>query len=239
MYSVRRPIDGASSGDPLLFDLGPDLSAQLLTFSNRRSFSNNQIIYFQDDPAEHIYFVQSGHVRLSYLMEDGSAVLLAILAEGSSFGEVAIFEDGPHCDMATASGCTEVCALPLRACRTLADRHPELHRALARLVSRRYRSYVEMTRTLSLRSLQARLACALLRLAESLGTNVAHEGRVVPAIGSFVTQADLGLMSRGARGNINRILKSWREAGWIAATDRQILVLHPARLEALALEDRP
>lgn len=217
--------------------LDSGLAKSLSVQATRRTVGHNQFVYFQDDPAEHIYFVQSGHVRLSYLMEDGSAILLDILPPGASFGEVSIFEDGPHCDMATAIGDTVIGALPLRTCRALADRHPELNTALARLVSRRHRAYVEMTRSLSLRSLPARLAKGLLRLADTLGTVSLHEGRKVPSIGPIVTQTDLGLMARGARGNINRILKTWRESGWIGGGDRQILILNRTKLESLAIHE--
>ena len=53
----------------------------------------------------------------------------------------------------------------------------------------------------------------------------------------MVTQADLGLMARGARGNVNRALKAWERAGWIAIQDRNILILDRNRLEALSVEE--
>ena len=56
-------------------------------------------------------------------------------------------------------------------------------------------------------------------------------------LGSIVTQTDLGLMARGSRGNINRVLKTWERAGWIAIEDRRTLILDRARLEGVATED--
>jgi hypothetical protein len=44
-------------------------------------------------------------------------------------------------------------------------------------------------------------------------------------------------MARGARGNVNRALKSWERAGWIAIVDRSIAILDRAKLERLAFED--
>jgi hypothetical protein len=52
----------------------------------------------------------------------------------------------------------------------------------------------------------------------------------------MISQTDLGLMARGARGNVNRALKSWEREGWIAMRDRTVLVLNRPRLEALAIE---
>jgi CRP-like cAMP-binding protein len=207
----------------------------LLAALSRRSYAHNEVIYLQDDNADRLYFVVSGYVRLSYIMEDGSAVLYGILPGGHSFGELGIFDGGAHCDMAMAVGQTVVGSISIKAFRSITDRFPELHQALTRIVARRYRSYVELTRIMSLKTLPARVAQALLRLADGLGTRVRLNGAELPCVGPVVTQADLGLMARGARGNVNRALKTWERAGWIAIKERSIVVVNRAELENLSM----
>ena len=58
----------------------------------------------------------------------------------------------------------------------------------------------------------------------------------MPCVGPVITQADLGLMARGARGSVNRALKSWQRAGWLVVKDRAILIADRAVLEAIAIE---
>ena len=203
--------------------------------ASHRSYRNNEVIYLQDDNASGLYFVVSSYVRLSYLMEDGSAVLYAILPAGDSFGELGVFDGSMHSDMATAIGDTVVAAIPVTTFRSLCERYSEIDSALARLVARRYKSYIDLSRNLTLKALPARVAQALLRIADELGTVTAHCGRALPCIGPVVTQADLGLMARGARGNVNRALKAWERAGWIAIKDRSIVVIDRGRLESLAI----
>ena len=225
------------AGAPEFASLGPEARTALRSALILRNYGNNEFTYLQEDEAEYLYFVRSGHVRLSQLLEDGSAILFAILPSGEAFGELGVFEGGLHCDMATAVGSAVVASIPARTYRSLSDRHPELDLALARLVARRYRSYIELTRNLSLRSLSARLAQAVLRLADGLGTFVEHRGRRCAIIGSVVNQTDLGLMARGARGNVNRALRSWEKAGWIATQSRSIIIVDRGRLEMLALQE--
>lgn len=203
----------------------------------RRTCGPNEFIYLQDDEADYLYFIRSGHVRLSYLLEDGSPILFGILPPGESFGEVGVFEGGTHCDMATAVGHVVIASIPARTFRTLAQRYPELEAALGRVVARRYRAYVGLTRSLGLRTLHARLSQTLLRLADGLRTRTMYHGREVPFIGAFVTQTDLGLMARGARGNVNRAIKAWERAGWLATQDRCILILNRSQLETVAIEE--
>lgn len=202
-----------------------------------RMLGPNEFIYLQDDEAEFLYFVRSGHVRLSYLLEDGSPILFGIVPPGESFGELGVFEAGRHYDMATSMGTGSVYCIPAGAFRSLGMRHPALNLALGLTIAKRYRSYISLTRMLGLRTLPARLSQCLLRLAESLNDRTGHEGRDVLQVGAFVTQSDLGLMARGARGNVNRALKSWEKEGWIAIRNRCILILDRPRLEAVAIND--
>lgn len=217
--------------------LSPTAWAELERTAQKRRFEHNGFIYLQDDTATHLYFVVSGHVRISSLLEDGTAVLHAILPAGESFGELGVFEESTYCDMATAIGPSTVAGIALPVLRTLGERHPDVRDALARAVARRYRGYVMLTRDLSLKTLAARLAQAVLRLASQIGTRTPFRGRPVRTIAGLVTQSDLGLMARGSRGNVNRVLKTWERAGWIAIVDRCILILDPCQLEALAVQD--
>lgn len=202
-----------------------------------RSFSPNDLIYLQDDEADYLYFIRSGYVRLSYLMEDGAAVLCGILPPGESFGELGIFEGGNHCDMATAIGEVTVAALPIHQYRILRERYPQISTAIAHVVAKRYRAYVELTRMLSLKTLAARIAQALLRLADGLGTYTKINNHSYPSVGAMVTQTDLGLMARGARSNVNRALKAWERERWITLQERSIIILNRPKLEALALQE--
>jgi CRP/FNR family transcriptional regulator, cyclic AMP receptor protein len=238
------PASAARPGVLPLFDARSDFAGladearvELSRAATRRIYGPNAFIYLQDDEAGHLYFVLSGYVRLSYLMEDGSAVLHGILRPGESFGELGVFEGSTYCDMATAIGPVAAASIPLGAFRAICERRPEVAATLARVVARRYRAYVTLTRDLSLKSLSARLAQSLLRLVDGLGTRAEHRGRQVAVLGSVVTQTDLGLMARGSRGNVNRTLKGWERAGWIAIRDRAILILERERLEGLSIEE--
>lgn len=220
------------------FKAASDEAAQhFFSSAHRRSYKNNEVIYLQDDEAENLYLVIDGHVRLSYMMEDGSAVLYAILAPGKVFGELGIFDGGCQCDMAMSVGDSIIGSISANKFKALNERFPELHQDIAMLVAQRYRSYIELTRIMSLRRLQSRISLALLRLADSLDQYASHEGKKYLCVGSVVTQSDLAIMARGSRGNINRTLKVWERAGWIIVKSRTILITDRAALESVALED--
>src|SRR5262249_2398256 len=209
----------------------------LLAALSRRAYANNEVVYLQEEEAQNLYFVISGHIRLSYVMDDGSAILYAILPSGDSFGELGIFDGGVQCDMAMGIGNAVVGSVSAKKFSALCERYPNLQKCIALLVARRYRSYVELTRMMSIKTLQGRVAQALLWLADGLATEAQHGERKVPCVGPVVTQSDLGLMARGARGSVNRVLKNWGRAGWLAVRDREILIINRAALEASTIEE--
>ena len=103
-----------------------------------------------------------------------------------------MFDGGTYCDTATAAGKVTLQAIHVRNFRAICNEHSDLEKALARLVARRYRGYIEVTRNISLKSLPARLATCLLRLIDSVGAQMHYFGRDVPCIGPMVTRATSG-----------------------------------------------
>jgi CRP-like cAMP-binding protein len=209
----------------------------LLSALSRRTYGNNEVVYLQEEQAQHLYFVISGHIRLSYVMDDGSAILYAILPPGDSFGELGIFDGGVQCDISMGIGNAVVGSVSAKTFISLCERFPNLHKCIALLVARRYRSYIELTRMMSIKTLQGRVAQALLWLADGLATETTYRDRKVPCVGPVVTQSDLGLMARGARGSVNRVLKTWERAGWLVVKDRTILIVNRPALEATTIEE--
>ncbi len=206
-------------------DLPTPVKDSIVQKSVVRTFSNNSIIYFQEDDATSFYFVVSGYVRLSYLMEDGTAILYTIVPSGHSFGELGVLDQGQYPDTASAIGTTQILSVKVDLNGSAHNYSDKLKIALGRLVAKRYRTYIDVTKGLYLKSLQARLAQSLLRLVDSLGEKALYEGRELACLGPAINQSDLGSMARGTRGNINRTLKGWEAKKWIAIENRRTFIL--------------
>lgn len=210
---------------------------EMFAHGHVRHLKPEEFVYLQEDEPTCLYFVLNGHIKLSYLLEDGTPILFSVLLPGESFGELGIFDGGGQPEMATSAGNSSVLAIPGSVLKGMAERSGQLERVLARTIARRYRSYLNVSRILGLKSLAGRLSQCLVRLADVLDDRVEYNGRKVQQIGPFVTQTDLGLMARGARDNVNRTLKAWEAEGWIAVNHRRILILERSSLENAAFAD--
>lgn len=208
-----------------------ELGTDLLANARRKVLPDGGVIYLQDDPAEMFYIVVSGYVRLSYILEDGTSILYAVVPPGNSFGELGVLDRSVYQDTASAIG--PVSYLTLRADLFHSDGADgaKLMGALNELVIERYKTYIDATKILYLGNLKVRLALSIIHLARMMGQKVEIEGNQYGYLGPMVTQSDLGSMARGTRGNVNRILKKWQQNGLITIIDRKIILLKPGQLE--------
>lgn len=216
-------------------DLGEEVREYARAHLRVSTFRGNSVVYYQDDPTSHVFFVRRGYVRLSYITEDGLVTLHSIVPPGRPFGEAGAFDRLGYCDTAFTVGVTEVVALDLGWMNDDSPPAIALRLELARLIARRHRDHVDFTRALYRPNLALRLSHSLLRLLDLLGNEIRYRGRLVPCLGPVVTQRDLGSMARGTRENVNKTLRRWQQEGIIALEDRHIIVLDRDRLAEVAL----
>lgn len=211
-----------------------EAKSALLAALTRRTYANNEVVYLQEDEAQQLYFVVSGHIRLSYVRDDGSAILYAILPPGEQLRRTRHLRR--RCPLRHGHGDRECrgrqrlgqeVQRPVRALPKPAKVHRPAGRAALPVVYRidPHDEHQDTARARGAGTSGAR------RRARDRG----HCGRKVPSVGPVVSQSDLGLMARGARNSVNRILKIWERAGWLAIKDRSILIVNRAAIEASAL----
>ena len=88
----------------------------------------------------------------------------------------------------------------------LAQDHPEIHQYLVKLLAARLRKADENIASLAFLPAKARVAYALLALAENLGKEMDSGDVLIPRI---INQGDIAAMAGVARENASRILSEW------------------------------
>jgi CRP-like cAMP-binding protein len=64
----------------------------------KKSFEKGDVLFRQGDPAELVYFVESGELQLIRYTSDGHTVCLHSAVSGESFAEASLFTDIYHCN---------------------------------------------------------------------------------------------------------------------------------------------
>lgn len=173
-------------------------------------YSPKERIYLQGEPADAVFYVQKGRVRLSVLSKQGKEATIALAGPCDFLGEGCIASDQPL-RMATATATTDCSLLKIERrlmLRTLHREHRFSDMFVAYVVDRHNHTQADLVDQL-FNSSEKRLARALLILAR-----FGKDGRselVVPGI----SQETLAEMIGTTRPRVNFFMNKFRKLGFI------------------------
>ena len=199
---------------------------ELATAAVEESHRARAYIFLESDPSRWFYLVKSGHVKIVRHSKTGKDVVLELLGPGEVFGGVAVIEKRPYPAAAQATEPTVVVKIPAGPVIALADRHPAFIKDMALMIGRRLRAAHDSVKSLAVDPVEARLAAALLRLAEREGTRgKSGDGVTLPF---HLTRQSLADMTGTTVETTIRILSRWLrdgllvdEGGRLVLTDRE------------------
>jgi CRP/FNR family cyclic AMP-dependent transcriptional regulator len=186
----------------------------------------SQIVFSQGDPAEDIFYVQSGKIKLSVISSSGKEATIALLGVGDFAGEECVATAQPL-RMATAVAVTESVVLKIdkkEMVRALHEQHALSDIFVAYLLSRNLRVQEDLVDQL-FNSSEKRLARALLMLAQ-FGKEGAPE-TVIPKI----SQEALAEMVGTTRSRVNFFMNRFRKLGFIEYNGK--LLVHRSLLNVV------
>ena len=189
-------------------------------------------IFMEGDPSRWFYLVKSGHVKIVRHSKTGKDVVLELLGPGEVFGGVAVIEKRPYPAAAQATESTVVLKIPADPMIALAERHPVFIKEMALIIGRRLRAAHDSVKSLAVDPVEARLAAALLRLAEREGTRGKEgEGVTLPF---HLTRQSLADMTGTTVETTIRILSRWLRDGLLADDGGRLVLADRPGLSALA-----
>ena len=152
---------------------------QIGSFANQfhtDTFAQDNLIFLEGDPADRLWVVQDGQVKIVKQSADGQESLLEVIMPGEMFGGAGIlFPIHP----ATAIAMTDVTLLSLErsAFIQLLRQFPDISLRIISLLGDRLRAAMHM-RALSTEHVDIRLAHILLKLANKIGIPEAEGVRI-------------------------------------------------------------
>jgi glutaminase len=137
----------------LVAGLAPETVRVLRAASTSVELTAGEVVFREGDPADAVYLVAAGRVSAQLgLPGDGRVQRLLSMGPGTTFGELALFDERPRSANVVAEGPATVWRLPLDALPAVEAAHPgmtaTLLRNVARLLSTRLRRATEHIRLL-------------------------------------------------------------------------------------------
>jgi CRP-like cAMP-binding protein len=182
---------------------------KLSTGKSKQEYQDNEAVFSQGDAADAVFYIQSGKVKLTVVSKRGKEAVIAILSEGSFFGESCLA--GRPLRIATARTVerSTILRVEKRVMVGLLHREPEFaERFLAYLLSRNIRMEADLVDQL-FNSSEKRLARLLLLLA-----NFGQESKPIPLIAKM-SQETLAEMIGTTRSRVSFFMNRFRDMGFI------------------------
>lgn len=174
------------------------------------NLSRKQVVFSQGDPADAVFFIQSGKIKLGVISPGGKEATIAILSAGDFLGEDCIANSHVR-RLATAVTMAPAVVLKINRkemVRALHEQHALSDLFVAYLLSRNLRIQEDLVDQL-FNSSEKRLARTLLLLAQ-IGKEGATEV-VIPKI----SQETLAEMIGTTRSRVNFFMNRFRKMGFI------------------------
>lgn len=190
----------------------------------------DQPVFSQGEPADSVFYIQSGKVKVTVVSEQGKEAVVAILGPNEFCGEGCLAGQLRRMGTATAMMESEIMRLAKRAMIRVLHEEPAFSEMfVSYLLARTIRVEEDLVDQL-FNSSEKRLARALLLLA-----NFGKEGRPEPIIAK-ISQQTLAEMIGTTRPRVSQFMNKFRKLGFIDYNGH--LEVHSSLL-SVVLHDQP
>ncbi len=200
----------------------------LIHQSRHLRLSHHQLLYRQDMPAHHFFFVISGRLRLYRLDSSGIDRTLDSIAPGDCFAEVMIYADPPrYACYAEALKTSEVLMIPVKVYQELLSQHPEYAQAALRHYAIRAVTRFHDLEIMTIQSARDRLIRYLIDL---LPNGARESGEVELPLPKCLVASRLAMQPE----TFSRILADLKASGLVRVNRSKLFIADPQRLMALS-----
>ena len=229
MAASGTPIDGARAmrNAPLLANVSAADVQALAGLSEAREYAAGEAIFLEGDPGDAFHTIVRGAVRIFVVSAEGREATLATIGRGDSIGELALLDGRDRSASAVAVEPTTTLRVGRAQFRGWLADHPQAAVAVLETLSLRLRRSNDAVADLSFLDLPQRIAKRLLQLHVEAAPDGGGERRI------RITQSALASMVGSSREAVNKHLKEFERASWVALGRGVITVLDHDGLRGL------
>ena len=195
-----------------------------------RKILKGEFFFIQGDPAEYLFLLIQGRVKLTQSDPDGQQVLMRAIGPYSFFAAVALSQHGIYPVTAEAMEDCAAIAWSKTSLARFTSQYPVLSANAIQLFADSVKEFQERFRQMATERVERRLARTLLRLAGQTGKKT-PEGVLIDLP---LTRQDLAEMTGTTIFTVSRLLTAWENQGLIIADREHIVLRAPHSLVEIA-----
>ena len=200
--------------------------SQLIYLSRYRK---HQVLFLEDNPAQTVFIIKSGTIKVSKSLEDGREQILRILKSGDILGFEAIYEDN-YSATAEALSDAELCCLNKEKLLHLLETDSKTSLKMVKALGKELEDAQSKIRDLGLKNAQEKMATFLLSQISPSDKSGNKEQKLTLGLSRQEISEMIGLSQE----TVSRILSEFKKDKLIKANRKEIVILNPDRLTSLA-----
>lgn len=210
---------------PLFSGLDADELQSINGIAARRNYRKGELIFSEGDPAEGLFVVESGRVKIFKLSPEGKEHVLHIFGPGKMFAEAAMFSGKTYPAFAEALVGSKVVFIPKGDFLELIKESPALSLKMLATLSLRLRIFTDIIEDLSLKEVSARMAKYLLDLSVKSGDNTFQLD---------TKKSDLALRLGTTGETLSRTLRKFKDKGIVDIRGKEVSILRKDALQEIS-----
>ncbi len=205
---------------PIFSSLNGEEMLEVASITTSKTFDKGSMIYREGDKGGKLYILHAGRVKISRVSANGKEQVIRVIGPGEFMGELALFSSLPMKDNAEALEPCTMCVMDGVKLKELMKKYPSIAFKIMDELSRRLEKAENLIESISLNTVEQRLARALLDISSGKEEVVLSMTK-----GDFASQ--LGMSQE----TLSRKLSAFQEQGIIRLKgNRKIIILDRKRL---------
>ncbi|UFJ41763.1 Crp/Fnr family transcriptional regulator [Brevibacillus humidisoli] len=204
--------------------------SKLKEIMSEKLFPAGTHLFSEGDPADKLYYLSQGKVRITKAVDDGKSLIVYLYHEGDMFGQIDPFATSTHYFGAEIIADATVGIVQQRELEALLRQHGDLSVEFVKWMGLMHRLTQTKLRDLMLFGKTGTLCSLLLRLGNTYG--VEKESQIL--LSQRFTNTELANMIGTTRESVNRSLASLKKAGAVSYEDGRIVILDPPYLRRIS-----
>lgn len=198
--------------------------------SFRKRFAVGETVLVQGEPAEAVYIVVVGRLRVTQTASDGQQIILRYLGPGDVVGYAALASAQSQPGTVTVVDDTHLIGWPVATFKTFMANNTPIALNAVDMLAKRYHDLQLRLLELSTEKVEQRIAHTILRLAGQAGRRTSRGVEIAFPL----SRQDLAEMCGTTLHTVSRTLSGWEEQSIVDCGRRRVIVTKPDMLTAIA-----
>lgn len=200
----------------------------LLKKISQFSYAKKSTVFFEKSPADAVFVVRKGLVKLEETLSDGSTRIVRVVRQGGVAGLETFLDNGQRYDQtAIALQDTEICRVPYNVIKGVITSDPDFYKAVLKEWHRQIEASSRVVVEFSTGSLKQRLACVLLMLINEANRNALLEIEMIPI-------EDMAALTGVTKESVSRVISEFKRCELLTKSGPHKMLFDEVSLRKIA-----